>query len=66
MGRIVDSDELVGTAEIATRLGVGRPQVVHDWRRRHPDFPEPIATLSHFHIWTWPDVAAWAEATGRI
>jgi hypothetical protein len=65
VGRLVDSDDLVGTAEIALRLGVGRPQVVHDWRRRHPDFPAPVAMLSHFHVWAWPDVEAWAKRTGR-
>lgn len=65
VGRRVDSDDLVGTAEIAARLGVARPQVVHDWRRRHLDFPAPIAELSHFHVWAWPDVEAWAQRTGR-
>ena len=27
--------DLVGAAEIATRLGVGKSTVVHDWRYRH-------------------------------
>ena len=32
-------DELVGAAEIAERLGVGKSTVVHDWRRRYPSSP---------------------------
>ena len=48
------------------RLGVKRPQVVHDWRRRHDGFPEPVATLKTAMIWYWPHVEAWARETGRI
>jgi predicted DNA-binding transcriptional regulator AlpA len=58
-------DQLVGAAEIAERLGVKRATVVHDWRRRHPEFPQPVATLSAGLVWAWPDVAAWAAETGR-
>jgi len=66
MGRKIDVDQLVGAAEIAQRLGVKRPQVVHDWRRRHADFPEPVATLEQAMVWSWPDVARWAKKTGRL
>lgn len=61
----MDVEDLVGTAEIAERLGVKRPQVVHDWMRRHEGFPEPVATLSNIRVWAWPDVERWAKATGR-
>ena len=66
MARLIDPADLVGSAEIAERLGVARPQVVHDWRRRHAEFPEPVATLKTAFIWYWPDVEAWAQRTGRI
>lgn len=66
MGRRVDADELVGAAEIAARLGVKRLQVVHDWRRRHGEFPRPVATVSRTFIWYWPDVRQWAVQTGRL
>jgi predicted DNA-binding transcriptional regulator AlpA len=65
MGRKVDVDQLVSSAEIAERLGVKRLQVVHDWRHRHPDFPRPVAVLGRTFVWEWPDVEAWARATGR-
>jgi hypothetical protein len=65
MGRKVDLDNLVDASTIAARLGVGRPQVVHDWRRRHPDFPQPVLRLANVHIWLWPEVERWARTTGR-
>lgn len=66
MGRKVDVTDLVGAHEIAQRLGVARPQVIHEWRRRHQDFPEPIAALKTALIWDWSDVEVWAKSTGRI
>ena len=65
MGRKVDVADLVDASEIAVRLGVKRPSVVHDWRRRYPEFPLPIARLKLGYVWSWPDVLTWAEKTGR-
>jgi hypothetical protein len=65
-GRKVDPDEIVGTQEIADRLGVTGSSVVHDWIRRYPDFPEPIAYVGRQRLWNWPDVEAWAKRTGRL
>lgn len=59
-----DAYDLVGASEIADRLGKGS-SVVHDWARRHPDFPRPIVKLSMGNIWWWPSVEDWARATGR-
>jgi hypothetical protein len=56
----------VGAAEIAQRLGVARPNVIHDWRHRHADFPEPVAQLRQALVWSWPDVERWARRTGRL
>ena len=66
MGRSVDPVDLVGAAEIAERLGLSLPQTVHDWRRRHADFPEPVATLRMGMVWHWPEVESWARRTGRL
>lgn len=66
MGRRLDVDKLVGSPEIAARLGVQRLQVIHDWRRRHPDFPQPVARISRVLVWYWPEVEAWARRTGRL
>jgi hypothetical protein len=67
VGRKVDVENLVGAKEIADRLPhVSRPQVVYEWRRRHPDFPAPISELSIGLVWDWPDVEPWAKQIGRL
>ena len=65
MAGCIKPHDIVGAHEIAMRLHVGRPQVVHEWRRRYDDFPEPIATLKTALIWDWKQVHAWAQKTGR-
>ena len=66
MGRLVDSDDLVGCAEIAHRLGYQGAETVHNWRRRFANsFPSPIARLNIGLIFAWPDVRRWAEDNRR-
>ncbi len=51
-------DDLVSVAEISARAG--RPiNTVQSWRRRHADFPQPVAQLAAGPIWNWPTVEAW-------
>ena len=64
--RRVYADELVGAAEIAERFGLAQVQTVHSWRRRYPEFPEPVARLSQALIWVWPEVESWARRTDRL
>lgn len=59
-------EHLVGTAEIAERLGMASPEIVLTWRRRYPDFPQPIAKLQIGMVFNWPEVERWAKATGRL
>ena len=66
MGRRLDVDLLVGSAEIAQRLSLGHQNVVHVWQERHPDFPQPVVRLRAAKVWYWPDVEGWARATGRL
>jgi hypothetical protein len=61
-----DLDNLVGAAEIAERLGLTSTSVIHDWPKRHPDYPPPVRRLHMGNIWHWPDVERWARATGRV
>ena len=59
-------EHLVGASEITKRLGLKRTQVVHLWRRRHSDFPQPVAALDMGLVWYWPEVERWARRTGRL
>ena len=57
---------LVGAHEIAERLGLSHAQSVHTIRKRHADFPAPVATLKTALIWDWRQVEVWAKRTGRF
>ena len=56
---------LVGAHEIAERMGLSHVQSVHTIRKRHPDFPAPVATLKTALIWDWREIEKWAVKTGR-
>lgn len=66
MGRRLDVDHLVGATEIAERCHLRQAQTVHSWRRRYPEFPEPVAKLKQALVWYWPEVARWARRTRRL
>ena len=55
---------LVGSAEIASMLGVSRQRVQQLISR--PDFPKPAAVLAMGKVWNTTDVQAWAKAHGRL
>lgn len=57
--------DLVGAHEIAKRLGLAFPNIVHAWRIRYKTFPEPIAVLRAGMIWDWKEVEVWAKMTNR-
>jgi predicted nucleic acid-binding protein len=58
------SPELVSVTEIAVRTG--RPvNTIQSWRRRHDDFPPPLAALAAGPVWAWRDVEDWVAARER-
>jgi predicted DNA-binding transcriptional regulator AlpA len=59
------SHHLVGTAEIASLLGVSR-QYVDRLSRQDPAFPAPEVELASGRVWESKAVEKWAKATGRI
>jgi len=61
---MVDPAELVGPAEIATRLAVA-PNTVSMWRARGL-LPAPVAVISRVPVWDWADVREWAVDTSRM
>jgi predicted DNA-binding transcriptional regulator AlpA len=67
MGRKLDVDLLVTTAEIVQRLGMTEQRTVNGWMRRYDDFPKPVVTRGErVLLWYWPEVEAWARNTNRI
>lgn len=58
-------DDLVSVSESVERLNLTSREAVPSWRRRFPDFPQPVTTLAIGPVWAWPDIEKWARATGR-
>ena len=50
--------ELWGIREVAVYAGV-TPQAVSNWRKRYPDFPEPLTELRLGPVWRASDARAW-------
>ena len=46
MGEKLDSDDLVGAADVASILRLSHPSSVTTYRDRNGDFPNPVVDLS--------------------
>lgn len=66
MPQKVEMKNLVGSRDIAKRLGLKSAGVVRVLRKRHDDFPKPIAKVNAVFVWNWTDVRKWAKKTGRL
>lgn len=69
VGRELDVDQLVSARAITERLGYRNVQVVHFWWRTDATFPPPVYALEGqrgARLWYWPEVEAWARASGRL
>lgn len=57
---VTEESDLVSVSEIAARAR--RPiSTIQSWRRRHRDFPRPVASLAAGPVWTWPVVERWID-----
>lgn len=61
MGEKVDSDDLVGAAEVAAILRLSHPSSVTTYLRRYADFPRPVVDLtsSRVRLWRRQDIERW-------
>ncbi|MBO2459858.1 helix-turn-helix transcriptional regulator [Actinomadura violacea] len=57
------AEDLVRATDITQRLGVSRA-VVSNWRRRHPDYPEPAQVIATVERWRWEDITAFLNRNG--
>lgn len=68
LGETLDSDDLVGAAEVAAILRLSHPSSVTTYLRRYADFPRPVVDLSasRVRLWRRQDIEAWdRQRTGR-
>lgn len=64
MGPAPDADVVLNAADIARLTGVRRP-AVSNWRRRFPDFPQPVAGTATHPLFSWREVEAWCAKHNR-
>ena len=55
----------VTAAQVARIAGVARG-AVSNWRRRHPDFPDPVGGTPERPTFSLPEIEAWLAANGRM
>jgi glutathione-regulated potassium-efflux system ancillary protein KefG len=63
----VNTEDLVGAAEVARILGLSHPNSVTTYLRRYDDFPKPVVDLteSRVRLWLRPDIEQWAKGRRR-
>jgi len=63
----VNTEDLVGAAEVARILGLSHPNSATTYLRRYDDFPKPVVDLaeSRVRLWLRPDIEQWAKRRRR-
>lgn len=58
MAPLVDSEDLIGAAEVAEELGLAQASSVSVYARRYADFPLPVVDLpkSKVRLWLRSDI----------
>ena len=56
----LDCPDPVGIHEIAERHGT-TPGTIRSWRKRHADFPQPLAQLAMGPLFDWHEVKEWLK-----
>ena len=62
----LDPADLIDANDVAKIIGISRGSNVSIYRRRYPEFPEPVVDKGRCMLWHRPDVEAWARTTGRL
>jgi predicted DNA-binding transcriptional regulator AlpA len=63
----VDTEDLVGAAEVAELLGLSHPSSVSTYARRYRNFPKPVLLLpkSKVRLWRRSQILLWATSEDR-
>ena len=63
----VNTEDLIGAAEVARILELAQHNSVTTYLRRYPDFPRPVLDLpdSRVRLWLRPEIEAWSNRRGQ-
>jgi len=59
MGRRVDLDDIIDARGVADEIGLTHRNNVYAYRRKYPDFPEPVITHGRCYMWHRGDIRRW-------
>lgn len=59
---LIDPDDLRDSEQVAETLGLTSHRAVAVYRRRYPDFPEPVFEHGRTVLWLAPHIDAWRTA----
>lgn len=64
MSPMVNTDDLIGAAEVAEILGLAHHNSVTTYLKRYDDFPRPVVDLSRSRVRLWirGDIVEWRRA----
>jgi len=59
----VNTNELIGAAEVAEIIGLSHATSVTTYLKRYPDFPRPVVDLSRSRVRLWrrQDIEDWRK-----
>ena len=63
----VNTEDLVGAAEVARILGLSHANSVTTYLRRYDDFPRPVLELSESRVRLWlrPEIESWKQGRAQ-
>lgn len=61
----VDPEDLLNAAEVAEVLGLAHREAISTYRRRYPDFPQPLVKKGTCVLWNRSAIVAWSEQRRR-
>lgn len=67
MGKDVNTDDLIGAAEVQALLRLSHPSSVTTYLNRYDDFPQPVLDLSasRIRLWLRQDIEAWDRGRAK-
>jgi predicted DNA-binding transcriptional regulator AlpA len=61
----VDPRDLLNATEAAALLGLAHREAISTYRRRYPDFPEPVIRKGTCVLWHRSELEGWAKHRTR-
>ena len=61
----VDPSDLLNASEVAHELGLSHREAIATYRRRYPDFPQPLIKKGTCVLWLRHDIEMWGRTRSQ-